>query len=615
MNKPAGIPRSSGCYLFRNARGDVIYVGKARVLAQRLANYFQRPEALSVKTRALMDEAVSVEWIVTPSEVDALVLENELIKANQPRYNMMLKDDKSFPFVALNLRTPFPAPSITRAARVKGVRYFGPYVNVRALRCTTEELLAAYPLRTCTTHKFQYHQRIGRPCLLYDIHKCSGPCAGKITPEAYAELVESFTRFFEGDVARLTRSLSARMAEASRAQNYEAAARLRDALGAVERAASDQSVVLDDHSNLDVLGVAVDGARAALVRFRVRHGRVIGRNVSMATRSMDETTPEILERALPELFADSRSIPGTLVCAESPTSLSLEYLSAMRSAPVAAVVPQRGRRRKVLALAESDALAVLERDAVRRVSDHNVRSRALHELGAALGIPAPYRIECFDMSHLQGTNYVGSMVVFEDGLAKKADYRHFNVKQILGNDDVGAMREVLRRRLEHLEDGPRSTFARPDLIIIDGGPAQLGAGLAAAEELGRAGQVELVALAKREELLFRPHQAAPIALARDSEALYLVQRIRDEAHRFAISFHRSKRARSMLQSSLEGVVGLGPVRRERLLEHFGTLAGLAQASREELAGLSWLPEDVARRLYDHFRAPHAPRPAKEARHE
>ncbi len=613
MNKPSGIPRASGCYLFRNARGDVIYVGKARVLAQRLSSYFQRA-GLSVKTRALMDEAASVEWIVTPSEIDALVLENELIKANQPRYNMLLKDDKTFPFVGINVKATYPAPFVTRGQRQRGVRYFGPFVNVGALRRSIDELLQAYPLRSCTTHKYNYHERIGRPCLLFDIHKCSGPCAGKIDPEGYRELVGSWVRFFEGDVRHLTRTLRAQMEAASAARHYEAAARLRDSLEALERAASDQSVVLDDHSNLDVVVVAVEGSRAALVRFRVRHGRIVGRSVSLIDRSMDETHAEILERAAPELYPEADAVPAVLVVEAPLSTLTLEYLAATRQRPVDVVVPQRGRRRRVLALASTDARAVIARDTLRRASDHNVRSRALQELGAALALErAPYRIECFDMSHLQGTNYVGSMVVFEDGVAKKSDYRHFNVKEILGNDDVGAMHEVVRRRLSHWRDEGATKFPRADLIIIDGGPAQLSAATSAARELGIEGEVEFAALAKREELLFRPGRAEPVVLERASESLYLVQRLRDEAHRFAITFHRSKRGRSMLESSLEGVAGLGPARRERLLVAMGSLDAVRRASYEELAALSWLPEEVARRIYDHFRAPEPPRPAKEAR--
>ncbi|HWD94836.1 MAG TPA: excinuclease ABC subunit UvrC [Acidimicrobiales bacterium] len=614
LEKPSGIPRQSGCYLFRNAAGTIIYVGKARVLAQRLSSYFQRESGLSQKTQLLMADAASVEWIVTPTELDALILENELIKDNQPRYNMRLKDDKSFPFVALDGRTPFPAPYITRASHVKGVRYFGPFADVRALRVTMDELLQAFPLRSCSKHKFLYQQRIGRPCLLYDIGKCSGPCVGHIDEEGYAQLVQSWARFFEGDVRQLRDLLQHQMREASERQHYEAAAKARDGLEALERAAGAQSVVLDDHTNLDVFALASEGSRAALVRFRVRFGRVIGRTVHLVDRSMDEDDEEILENVLTDLYFDAESVPAVVVVQHESlaTPLVAAYLASVRGRPVEVTVAQRGRRRRVVELAASDAQSVIDRDSLRRQADHNVRARALQELGTALGLEQPpYRVECFDMSHLQGTNYVGSMVVFEDALPIKRDYRHFNVREVLGNDDVGAMEEVVRRRLSHWEEHQgTSKFRRADLIIIDGGLPQLHAAEKAARTLGLSGLVEFTALAKREELLYRPGTSVPVALERGSESLYLVQRIRDEAHRFAITFHRSKRGRSMVASSLEGIDGLGPARRERLLGTFGSLNALRQATFEELDALAWLPSDVATRLYDHLRAPTAPRPTK-----
>jgi excinuclease ABC subunit C len=614
LARPSGIPRQSGCYLFRNAHGQVIYVGKALSLASRLGSYFQRPEGLTQKTQALMTEATSVEWIVTPTELDALVLENELIKDNQPRYNMRLKDDKSFPYVALDTRTDFAAPYITRGKHAKGVRYFGPFVDVRALRTTMDELIQAFPLRSCTKHKYNYHQRIGRPCLLFDIGKCSGPCVGAIDPAGYQDLVAAWARFFDGDVRQLRALLQRQMHEASEKKHYEAAAKARDGLEALERAASVQNVVLDDHSNLDVLAVASDGGRAAVVRFRVRFGRVIGRSVHLIDRSMDEEDAEILETLLPDMYVDAESVPPVVLVADkaSATPLMSEYLVGLRGRPVEVAAPQRGKRRRAIELAVSDAHAVIDRDSLRRQSDHNVRARALSELGSALSlVQPPYRIECFDMSHLQGTNYVGSMVVFEDGLAKKSDYRHFNVREVLGNDDVGAMEEVVRRRLGYWSDEQKlSKFRRADLIIVDGGLPQLHAAQKAAATLGLSDQVEFAAIAKREELLYRPGSSTPIALERGSEALYLVQRVRDEAHRFAISFHRSKRGKSMVASSLSGVEGLGPARRERLLGAFGSLDALRQASLVELDALAWLPGDVARRLYDHLQAPAHPKPAK-----
>ena len=612
--KPSGIPRESGCYLFRNERGTIIYVGKALSLNQRLSSYFQRLEALTPKTQALMHEATSVEWIVTPSELDALILENELIKDSQPHYNMRLKDDKSFPYVALDLRSDYPVPFVTRSRHVKGVRYFGPFVDVRALRVTLDELLQAFPLRSCSRHKFDYHVRIERPCLLFDIKKCSGPCVAAVNAQEYREIVQSWVKFFDGDVRQLRRSLAEQMEDASQKKHYEAAAKFRDGIEALERAAKQQSVVLDSHSKLDVVVVATNGGRAAVVRFRVRFGRIIGRTVHLIDRSMDESDREILESVLPDLFGASLDVPPVVVVAtpEVVSDLMKVFLVDVRGGPVEVVAPQRGRRRRVVELAVTDAEAVIHRDSLRRQSDHNVRSRALQELGTSLALARPpYRIECFDMSHLQGTNYVGSMVVFEDAIPKKPDYRHFNVKEVLGNDDVGAMEEVLRRRLAYWGDDQLATkFRRPDLIIIDGGLPQLHAAQKAATSLGLESAVEFVALAKREELLYRPSSSQPIRLDRGSESLYLVQRIRDEAHRFAISFHRSKRGKSMVATGLQGVAGLGPHRRERLLGHYGSLDALRGTSMGELSALSWLPQEVAVRLYDHLRAPAAPRPMK-----
>jgi excinuclease ABC subunit C len=408
------------------------------------------------------------------------------------------------------------------------------------------------------------------------------------------------------------------MKAAAEKKHYEAAAKARDGLAALERAASNQSVVLDNHSNLDIIAVDTEGGRAAVVRFRVRFGRIIGRTVHLIDRSMDEPDFEILEGVLPDLYSDAQSVPPVVVVADvaSASPLMRAYLNELRTKHVEVVAPQRGRRRRVLELATNDARAVISRDSLRRESDHNVRSRALQELGQALELSQPpFRIECFDMSHLQGTNYVGSMVVFEDGIAKKGDYRHFNVKEILGNDDVGAMQEVVRRRLTYWGDDQAATkFRRPDLIIIDGGLPQLHAAEKAAKSLGL-GDVEFVALAKREELLYRPGTSIPVALERGSESLYLVQRIRDEAHRFAITFHRSKRAKSMVASSLQGVEGLGPARRERLMSQFGSLDALRHATLDELDALAWLPRDVARNIYDHLQAPGEPRPTKGSAHD
>ncbi len=608
LTKPTDIPSAPGCYLYRNEAGDVVYVGKAKILKARLANYFQRPEVLDQKTRALMEEATSLDWIVVKTEADALLLENDLIKSYQPRYNLRLKDDKSYPFVAIDSRTTFPVAYLTRARHVKGVRYFGPFIEVRPVRTMIDELLQTFPLRSCSSSKFEFHQRLARPCLLYDIKKCSGPCIGAISEEEYSDLVAHWARFFDGDVKPLRGILEERMSEAAQRRHYEAAAKYRDALSALERAAAAQHVVLSDSENLDVVAVSIHQSRAVTVRFRVRHGRIIGRSVHYVDRSMDEDEAQILEAVLSELFPDPSDIPP-LVVVSAPAARSVwvrEALSQRRGRRVEIASPSRGPRRRVLDTAEHDARSLIERDTLRREADHNVRSRALRELADALGLSAPpFRMECFDMSHLQGTNYVGSMVVFEDGLPAKDQYRHFNVKEILGNDDAGAMAEVVRRRLVRWRDDQSGRFRPSNLVIIDGGLPQLNAVLAIADDLGMT-TIEFVALAKREELLYRPGRSEPVYLERGSEALYLVQRIRDEAHRFAITFHRSKRGRSMVHSLLDDVEGLGPKRRDRLLEVFGSMSNIRAASLEELRGLSWLPDDVAQNIYDSLRAPSRP---------
>ena len=605
FERPAQVPAESGCYLFRNDRGTVIYVGKARSLHQRLANYFQRLDGLDFKTRALMEEAASVDWIVTGSEVDALILENELIKTHQPRYNMRLKDDKSFPFLALDFRSPYARPYTTRGPHVKGVTYYGPFAHVGPLKRTVDELLQAFPLRSCSNSKFDDHRRRNRPCLLFDVGKCSGPCVGAIEDDQYALLVQSFGEFFNGQVTSLRRRLADQMDQAASRRDYESAGRARDGLRALDSAAMTQRVVLDERSDLDAIATAVNGSRAAVVTFRVRAGRVVGRHALLLDLSIDETSTAIVERTLAELYEVGSDVPKVILMEKlvEPNEVMTEFLASRRGSAVTVATPIRGKRQQLMTMVVRDASEVLRVDSLRREHDHNVRSRALEELGRALNLERPpFRMECFDMSHLQGTNYVGSMVVFEDGLPQRSAYRQFNVRTVLGNDDVGAMREVVRRRLEHWNaQGGDDKFRNADLLIIDGGLPQLHAALAAADDLAETvSGVEFVALAKREELLYRPGNSQPIALERGSEALYLVQRIRDEAHRFAIGFHRSKRGRAMVRSALEGIRGLGPARQQHVLEQFGSLEAVRRATLEEMSATPSLPAAVARTLYDHF---------------
>ena len=612
LTKPPGIPRSSGVYVFRSDAG-VIYVGKAKDLSSRLSNYFATGETHSQKSRAIVESATSLEWIITDNEVDALILENELIKRHQPRFNARLKDDKTYPYLALDVRQEFPVPFVTRSARQKGVRYFGPFGHVKSLRRLLDEVLYVAPLRSCTNAKFRSHERLGRPCLLFDLKKCSGPCVNAVSSEQYASDVERFIGFFSGRVDELRETLERDMATAASARRYEDAARARDSLRALEVASTEQHVVLDNSSELDLLAVSREGNRAAVTVIQVRRGRVVGRDSALFDIDTESTDSDVIEMYCVSRYFDRNRIPNQLVWESSQESRDLvaALLSKVRGSEVRVQVPRGNRQRAILTAAVEEGHNVLRRDSMRRTADHNVRSHALTELGSALELPAPpFRIECFDMSHLQGTNYVGSMVVVLDGMPAKASYRHFNVKSVWGNDDAGAMKEVVMRRLRYLADGDESgKFPRPDLIVIDGGIPQLHAAQSAARDAG-VNDIEFVALAKREELLYRPGKPEPIRLERGSEALYLLQRIRDEAHRFAITFHRSKRGSAMVSSALDGVRGLGSSRQDRLMDEFGSLKAIRAASVEDLLALTWLPNEVAKSLYDHLHQERQPRLVK-----
>jgi excinuclease ABC subunit C len=605
---PSTIPEGPGVYVFRDPSGTPIYVGKARSLRARLTNYFADPLSLPARTAQLVRTATTVDWTVTASEVDALLLENSLIKTYQPRYNVRLKDDKSYPYLAVDLREPWPRPVVVRGRRRRGVRYFGPFGHAKSLRSTLDLLLPTYPVRTCSDAKFARHERRGRPCLLADLGRCAAPCVGWVDHATYDEHVQGILRFFSGDAAALTRDLAERMATAAAARDYEAAARLRDALGHVERASDTQQVLLSDHDDLDAVGVATDddGLQACVVRLEVRRGRVVGRESLSADLVDDLDGDELVERFLGDLYDADRPPPREVVVeqvAGDPARLGA-WLSSVRGEPVRVLAPATGRRRGVVELAAANAAEDLRRRGLRRAADHNARSRALVELQAALGLErAPYRIECFDMSHLQGTSYVGSMVVFEDALPVKRAYRHFTVKTVRGNDDVGAMREVLDRRLLHWREtaGGDRFGANPDLLVVDGGLGQLHAAEAAVAARGVTGELELASLAKRLEEVYRPGTPRPVVLPRASEALYLLQRVRDEAHRFAITFHRSTRGRRMTASLLDDIEGLGPARREKLLARFGSAAGVRAATLDELRALGFLPEAVARRVHDRLK--------------
>ncbi len=633
---PSGsIPDAPGSYQFLDAHGRVIYVGKAKSLRQRLNSYFQDPAGLGPRTAQMVSQADHVEWMVVDSESEALLLEHTLIKEFQPRYNVRLKDDKSYPWLALTVNDEWPRPAVVRGRKRSGVRYFGPYPNTGAIRETLDLLLRSFPVRTCSDTKLKRHQRLGRPCLMYHIERCSGPCVGAIDHADYDRLVADLISFLGGDTAALERDLAASMKEASSALEFERASVLRDKLEAVRAADAVRQMELERPEDLDVFGLAGDELEAAVQIFHVRSGKVVGRSALFVDKAEDLTPAELMERILVDVYADPVSgVPRQVLVPTMPadTDAVIAYLEDRRQGPVALRVPVRGRKRALLQTVEHNAGESFVRHRLQRTSDHNSRARALEALQRELDLPvAPLRIECYDMSHLQGTDYVGSMVVFEDGLPKKSDYRHFRVATVPGNDDYAAMEEVLTRRLTSLladdevdaaaagngsgpvTDQNGSTAARgqarrrfaypPQLLLLDGGLGQLNVGVRVLASLGLTERIPIAALAKSFEEIYRPGSSEPIRLSRTSEGLYLLQRLRDEAHRFAISYHRTLRGKRMTAGALDEVNGLGPKRRARLIEEFGGLSALRQASKEELMGVSWLPAQVGAAVFERLHTP------------
>jgi excinuclease ABC subunit C len=604
---PAGtIPDAPGSYQFKDADGRVIYVGKAKSLRSRLSNYFQSPSALAPRTAQMVANAETVEWIQVRNDVEALMLEYSLIKQHRPRFNVRLRDDKSYPFLAVTLDDEWPRPMVMRGRRRKGVRYFGPYAHAYAIRETLDLLLRTFPVRTCSDNKLAHHQRQGRPCLLFHIEKCSGPCVGEIDKPAYDELVNELLEFLDGDTESIVKKLEAAMREASGALEFERAARLRDRLTSVRKAIERQQMVAERNEDLDVIGIADDDLEAAMQVFFVRKGRVVGRKGFILDKAEDLTQAELVSKILEGLYYEDHPLgpPKQVLVPDEPDDVDLyqRWLSEQRGSAVTIRVPQRGDKRALQETVTQNAKEEFVRHRLRRSSDHNSRARALNELQDHLGLPtAPLRIECYDMSHIQGSDYVGSMVVVEDALPKKSDYRRFKIKDVPGNDDFAAMEEVLTRRLNaYLAERHKPANERtgkfsypPQLLLVDGGKGQLSVATRVVEDLGLADEIPVASLAKRFEEVFVPGQSDPIRIPRQSEALYLLQRIRDEAHRFAITYHRELRGKRMTKSVLDDIPGLGPTRKKRLIKELGSTRAVKEASLEELQALSWLPDAVA----------------------
>jgi excinuclease ABC subunit C len=611
---PGTIPDGPGVYRFRDGTGRVLYVGKAKNLRSRVCSYFAEP--LHPRTRQMVTTATAVDWVTVATEVEALQLEYAWIKEYDPRFNVKYRDDKSYPYLAVTLDEEYPRLQVMRGAKRKGVRYFGPYSHAWAIREMLDLLLRVFPARTCSAGVFRRATQIGRPCLLGDIGKCSAPCVGRVDADQHRRIVEDFCDFMAGRTDHLVRRLDREMRQASGALEFELAARLRDDLAAVRRAMEKQAVVLPDGTDADVVAFADDALEAAVKVFHVRAGRVRGEHGWVVEKTEALSIGDLVHHFCRQVYGEAAEVPRELLVPELPADVDAlaDWLSARRGARVTLRVPQRGDKRALMDTVARNAGEALTQHKLRRASDLTARSQALEEIGQALGMAtAPLRVECYDISQIHGTDVVGSLVVFEDGLPRKGEYRRFTVRG--DTDDVAALSEVLRRRFARylaaraetgelgLEETagvaerespperpgvdpatgrPRKFAYPPQLVVVDGGVPQANAGAAVLAELGIT-EVTVCGLAKRLEEVWLPGREFPVILPRQSEGLYLLQRIRDEAHRFAITFHRQRRSKRMTASGLDAIPGLGEVRRKALLRRFGSLKKLAAASPDEIS--------------------------------
>jgi len=609
---PGTIPDAPGVYRFWDPEGRVIYVGKAKSLRSRLNSYFADPWSLHERTRQMVTTAARVDWIIVGTEVEALQQEYTWIKQYDPRFNVRYRDDKSYPYLAVTLHEEFPRLQVMRGAKRGGVRYFGPYSHAWAIRETLDLLLRVFPARTCSSGVFRRQAQIGRPCLLGDIGKCSAPCVGRISADGHRRIVDEFCEFMGGRTDTMVRRLEREMNEASERLEFERAARLRDDLAALRRAMEKQSVVLGDGTDADVVAFAEDELEAAVQVFHVRGGRVRGQRGWVVEKVEDLTTGDLVHHFCSQVYGGEegeRDVPRELLVPALPADADAlaAWLSGRRGSRVTLRVPQRGDKKALLETVARNAVEALTRHKLRRAGDLSTRGEALDELTEALGLrTAPLRIECYDVSQIQGTDVVASMVVFEDGLPRKSEYRRFAVRG--ATDDLSALSEVLRRRFSRYlqargETGeigeetasdpdrpgidpttgrPRRFAYPPQLVMVDGGQPQVAAAAAVLAELG-IDDIALCGLAKRLEEVWLPGEEFPVILPRASEGLYLLQRIRDEAHRFAVTYHRQRRSRRMTASDLDRIPGLGEVRRKALLRHFGSVRRLSAATVEEIA--------------------------------
>ncbi|MFD5882004.1 MULTISPECIES: excinuclease ABC subunit UvrC [Streptomyces] len=615
--QPGQIPDSPGVYRFRDEHRRVIYVGKAKSLRQRLANYFQDVAGLHPRTATMVTTAASVEWTVVSTEVEALQLEYSWIKEYDPRFNVKYRDDKSYPSLAVTLNEEYPRVQVMRGPKKKGVRYFGPYAHAWAIRETVDLMLRVFPVRTCSAGVFKRSAQIGRPCLLGYIGKCSAPCVGRVTPEEHRELAEDFCDFMAGRTGAYLSRLEQEMHIAAEDMEYEKAARLRDDIGALRRAMEKNAVVLADATDADLIAVAEDELEAAVQIFHVRGGRVRGQRGWVTDKVEAVDTAGLVEHALQQLYGEEQgeAVPKEVLVPALPedTPALAQWLAGRRGSQVSLRIPQRGDKKALMETVHRNAQQSLALHKTKRAGDLTTRSRALEEIAEALELDgAPLRIECFDISHLQGDDVVASMVVFEDGLARKSEYRRFQIKGRVGDtqvwhgegqDDVRSMHEVVSRRFRRYlleksrtgewdpqdgEDGPPEDDGKPkrfayppQLVVVDGGRPQVAAARRALDELG-IDDVAVCGLAKRLEEVWLPGEDDPVVLPRTSEGLYLLQRVRDEAHRFAIQYQRSKRGKRLKSGPLDEVPGLGESRKQALVKHFGSVKKLRQATIDQI---------------------------------
>jgi excinuclease ABC subunit C len=551
----------------------------------------------------MVNAAEDLEWIVTESELAALMLEYSLIQELQPTYNVRLKDDKSFPYLAITRNEEWPRATVMRGKRRKGVEYFGPYAKAYSIRQTLDGLLRTYPIRTCTNTKFARHETSGRPCLLFHIEKCSGPCVGEITPEDYSDAVDGLAGFLSGDSDELIFDLMGEMLSHAEEQNFEQAARKRDQISAMRIALERQELVTDRREHFDVVAFEEDDLEVVVVVLNVRNGRVTGRKAMVVDRVEDISLDAFVGQMLGQLYA-SDPPPKQVLVQSMPADEKIvaEWLSLTRGSNVALRVPQRGTKRRIMEMAAANAREEFARNRLKRHSDHNARAQALRSLEVTLDLPGPpLRIECYDISTIQGRHTVASMVVFEDGLPLKTQYRRFKIRTIEGQDDFAAMEEVIRRRFEAylaekklpIEEQGKFSYP-PGLIVIDGGKGQLGRAVQVLDEFDL--EIPVVGLAKKLEEVFVPNESDPIIIPRGEEALYLLQRVRDEAHRFAVGYHRSLRDKSMVDSILDDVAGVGPGRKKALIARFGSVKRMREASISDLGDV--VPDRVATELHE-----------------